>query len=36
MELVADIKANQILNWKPKISFKEGLKKTILWYQNNK
>ena len=24
------------LNWKTKISFKEGLKKTFLWYLNNK
>jgi dTDP-glucose 4,6-dehydratase len=23
------------LNWEPKVSFKEGLKRTIEWYQNN-
>ena len=24
------------LKWKPKIKFEEGLKKTIIWYLNNK
>ncbi len=36
MNLFADInKANQILNWSPKISLKEGLERTINWYQKN-
>ncbi len=26
-------KAKQMLNWKPRISFEEGLKKTIRWYK---
>ncbi len=29
-------KAEQALNWKPKYSINEGLKKTINWYKNNK
>ena len=28
-------KARNELGWEPKISFKEGLKKTIEWYKNN-
>ena len=33
----ADItKAKKILNWKPKISLDEGLKKTVEWYNKNK
>ena len=32
----ADIsKAKKILNWQPKISFKEGIEKTIEWYLNH-
>ena len=27
--------ANELLNWKPKIELKEGLIKTIDWFQNN-
>ena len=29
-------KAEKELNWKPKYSINEGLKKTINWYKNNK
>lgn len=29
-------KANKELGWEPEISFKEGLKETVQWYQNNK
>ena len=29
-------KAKKILNWKPKISLDEGLKKTVEWYNKNK
>ncbi len=29
-------KINSKLNWKPKISFEEGLKETVLWYLKNK
>lgn len=33
----ADIsKANKILNWRPKVSFEEGIKKTINWCLENK
>ncbi len=33
---LADIsKANELLGWKPKISFEEGLKKTIEYFKNN-
>jgi UDP-glucuronate 4-epimerase len=36
-ETWADIsKAERILGWKPKISFEEGLSRTIDWYQENK
>ncbi|NPA52882.1 MAG: NAD-dependent epimerase/dehydratase family protein [Aquificae bacterium] len=36
-ETWADItKAEKILNWKPKITFEEGLKRTIEWYLENK
>ena len=29
-------KINKELNWKPSVSFAEGLKQTIGWYINNK
>ncbi|MHA1916790.1 MAG: dTDP-glucose 4,6-dehydratase [Candidatus Ranarchaeia archaeon] len=29
-------KAEKLLGWKPKTPFKEGLKRTISWYKNNK
>lgn len=32
---VDSTKAQRDLNWKPKISFSEGLKKTVEWYQSN-
>ena len=33
----ADItKAREILNWEPRISLEEGIKKTVLWYMDNK
>ncbi len=33
----ADIsQAGKILNWHPKVSFKEGLKRTVAWYLTNK
>lgn len=36
MRLIADnSKANRLLNWRPKINFKEGLKKTIRWVSDN-
>jgi nucleoside-diphosphate-sugar epimerase len=36
-ETWADIKkANDILNWKPKVDFDEGLKRTVDWYLSNK
>ena len=36
MELYADLKKSEkLLNWKPKTTLKEGLKKTINWYLNN-
>ena len=28
-------KIREELNWKPKVTFEEGLRKTILWYLNN-
>ncbi|MEM5855236.1 MAG: NAD-dependent epimerase/dehydratase family protein [Candidatus Aenigmatarchaeota archaeon] len=28
-------KAKRILNWKPKIEFEEGLRRTVEWYRNN-
>ena len=28
-------KINQTLNWKPSVTFEEGLSKTIDWYLNN-
>ena len=34
---VADIsKTNKLLNWKPKFSLENGLKKTYLWFKNEK
>lgn len=34
---VADIsKTNKILNWKPKFTLEDGLKKTYLWFKNEK
>lgn len=36
-ETWADItKAEKILGWKPKISFEEGIKRTIDWYIENR
>lgn len=36
MELIADNKkAKKLLNWEPKISFEQGLKKTIDWMSKN-
>ncbi len=36
-ETWADItKAKQLLNWEPKISFEEGIEKTIKWYIENR
>jgi dTDP-glucose 4,6-dehydratase len=29
-------KINQNLGWKPSVTFEEGLKKTVEWYQNNR
>ena len=29
-------KAEKKLNWKPKYSIEDGLKKTIKWYKDNK
>lgn len=29
-------KSKQILQWEPKINFKNGIKKTIIWYNQNK
>ena len=29
-------KSKKLLNWSPKISFKEGIKDTVHWYLNNK
>ena len=34
-DLQAAIKLIKELKWKPKTSFKEGLKKTVNWYMNN-
>ena len=28
-------KINKELNWKPKVSFQEGIKKTVKWYLKN-
>jgi len=33
---VDTIKIETELGWKPKVSFEEGLKKTVEWYLNNK
>ena len=30
------IKFLRELKWKPKVKFDEGLKKTVIWYLNNK
>ncbi|MFN3788112.1 MAG: GDP-mannose 4,6-dehydratase, partial [Sulfurihydrogenibium azorense] len=36
-ETWADItKAEKLLGWKPKVSFEEGIKKTVEWYLENK
>jgi len=36
-ETWADItKAKNLLNWKPKVSFEEGIKKTVDWYLENR
>ena len=29
-------KISRELKWKPKVKFDEGLKKTVIWYLNNK
>ncbi len=35
--IIADIsKAESILSWKPKVSFEEGLKRSVVWYLNKK
>lgn len=37
IETRADIsKAEKLLQWKPKISIEEGLRKTVAWYKDNK
>ena len=37
LETWADIsKAKRLLGWEPKISFNEGLEKTIQWYEDNR
>lgn len=37
LETWADIsKAEKLLNWKPKVSFKDGLQSTVDWYLKNK
>ncbi|AFL69725.1 dTDP-glucose 4,6-dehydratase [Sulfurospirillum barnesii] len=34
---LADIsKAENVLGWRPKVTFEEGLKDTIVWYKNNR
>lgn len=33
--ITANKKAEKILGWKPKVSFREGVKKTIKWYIDN-
>ncbi len=32
---ISNKKAFNVFNWKPKISFDEGIKKTLKWYENN-
>lgn len=34
-QYVSTAKAKRILNWKPKVSFDNGIKKTIDWYKKN-
>lgn len=29
-------KANELLDWQPKVTFEEGLKRTVFWYINNR
>jgi dTDP-glucose 4,6-dehydratase len=31
-----DISKIEKLGWKPKVKFEEGIKKTVLWYKENK
>ena len=33
---ISNNKISSLLNWNPKISFNDGIRKTILWYLNNK
>lgn len=34
-QYVSSAKAERVLNWTPKVSFEQGLSKTILWYRKN-
>lgn len=37
VETMADIeKAKTVLNWSPRVSFEEGIKKTVEWYMSNR
>ena len=37
METWADIeKAKNLFGWEPKVSFEDGLEKSVLWYMQNR